>query len=136
MSKKIVTAFAATHAMLVLCLWAISTPAYATDKTDNAGFGCDAAKMPKAKFYSCESTRLRYQGEELAAEASQQMAQGQNMQKDCVKFEDPAALRDCDLGASDIITDAAFKQMQSVEMMEESGRMAERAAAEQPYADR
>lgn len=89
---------------------------------------CDQSALPLAEYYACESAQLRLGAARLAAEANSQMSQGGSLSNQCDTMEDSTDMGNCDLLSSDIIIDAAFKQAEAADMMQEAARMDARAA--------
>lgn len=89
---------------------------------------CNRAKMPEIDFYTCEGIRLRNKGQILLRQAKIQMSEGQRITADCKRLEDKEAARDCGLMSSDMLSDAAFKQAEAADLLEQADRMESRAA--------
>jgi len=89
---------------------------------------CNKAKMPEIDFYTCEGIRLRNKGQMLLRQAKIQISEGQRIIADCKRLEDKQAARDCDLISSDMLNDAAFKQAEASDLLEQADRMESRAA--------
>ncbi len=89
---------------------------------------CDKAKMPEVDFYTCEGIRLRNKGQMLLRQAQLKMSEGQRIIADCKRLQDKEAARDCDLLSSDMLEDAAFKQSEADELLDQAERMESRAA--------
>ncbi len=84
--------------------------------------------MPEIDFLRCEGARLRAKGHALQEKAKAQIANGRKISTDCEALEDKEAARDCDLLSSDMNEDAAFKQAEAADILDEAERMDARAA--------
>ena len=89
---------------------------------------CDKAKMAEIDFYTCEGMRLRSKGQLLLRQARTQISEGQRIIADCARLEDTSAARDCNLMSSDLQEDAAFKQAEAADLLNQAERMESRAA--------
>jgi hypothetical protein len=89
---------------------------------------CNKAKMPEIDFYTCEGIRLRNKGQMLLRQAKIQISEGQRITADCKRLADKQAARDCNLLSSDMTEDAAFKQAEATELLDQAERMDARAA--------
>lgn len=89
---------------------------------------CDKAALSELDFLTCEGARLHDKGQNLLRQAKLQIAQGHRIVADCEQLEDEAAGRDCNLLSSDLIEDAAFKQAEAADILNEAARMDARAA--------
>ncbi|MDO9460203.1 MAG: hypothetical protein Q7N95_08840 [Alphaproteobacteria bacterium] len=102
--------------------------AVAVKAQPTAASTCEKAALSKLDFLTCEGARLRDKGQKLLRQANLQIAQGQGIVADCERLEDEAAGRDCNLLSSDLIEDAAFKQAEAADILNEAARMDARAA--------
>jgi len=89
---------------------------------------CDKAKMAEIDFYTCEGIRLRSKGQLLLRQARLQISEGQRIVADCERLEDKESARDCNLMSSDMQEDAAFKQAEAADILNQAERMESRAA--------
>jgi len=113
----------------ILLLAIALAPGFGTDARAGAPERiCNKAKMPEIDFYTCEGIRLRNKGQMLLRQAKIQISEGQRIIADCKRLEDKQAARDCDLISSDMLDDAAFKQAEASDLLEQADRMESRAA--------
>lgn len=101
--------------------------AYA-EEADQSTHTCDKAALSEIDYYTCEGTRLRTRGMALEAQARAQVTKSKMMGKECGKQQDEAAVRDCSLMSSDLIEDSIFKHAEAADILNQAGRMEERAA--------
>lgn len=89
---------------------------------------CDKSKMAEIDFYTCEGIRLRSKGQLLLRQARLQISEGLRIVADCERLEEKEAARDCNLMSSDMQEDAAFKQAEAADILNQAERMESRAA--------